>query len=167
MTRGIAVPAAVPAGAKAAPISRVFQWEKDQRADLRGGPLLSPLVSGEIGEQGVNLLVGELIEVGQQEMLDGLADLGDGMKRRKLVALKRVALKRGDGLGQTGDGRRLEEETEREIELKVFEEAREDLSGEQGMAAEFEEVIQDADLLDGEELRKDGGDDFFFLASRT
>src|SRR6185369_122600 len=108
-----------------------------------------------------DLLVGELVEVGQQKLLDGLADLGDGLQR-----LWGRFVKRRDGCGQSGDGRRLEEEAQGEIEFKAFEEAGEDLSGEQGMAAEGEEVIVDADLRDGEDFCEDGGDGFLLLAAR-
>src|SRR6476660_3333846 len=107
MTKETAVTAAVPAGAKAAPISRVFGWEREERGDLYGGPLVSALLCGEIGEQGLDLLVGELVEVGQQKLLDGLADLGDGRQR-----LCGSLVKRRDGCSQSGDGRRLEEEAQ-------------------------------------------------------
>jgi hypothetical protein len=55
----------------------------------------------------------------------------------------------------------LEEEAEGEVESEGFSDAGEELSGEQGVTAEVEEVIGDADVIESEERRPDGGEEFF------
>src|SRR5947209_1717070 len=56
---------------------------------------------------------------------------------------------------EIGNGAGLEEAAQREVNTKGGAHARDDLSGEQRVAAQLEEVILDADLLKPKHLRPD------------
>src|SRR6202023_3993492 len=51
----------------------------------------------------------------------------------------------GDGLGETGDGWRLEEAGDRQLDLELLEHPRQHLVGVERVAAEGEEVVVDTD----------------------
>ena len=70
-------------------------------------------------------------------------------------------------MGEASDGWGLEEAAQRDLDVEFFEQAREHLSGEQGMAAEVEEVIVDAELIDAQDFREDVGDGLFVFGARA
>src|SRR5919205_1950668 len=65
--------------------------------------------------------------------------------------------------GQLPHGRRVEQRAEREVNAEVVVEAGDELSGEERVAAEVEEVVVDADLVDVENLLPRGGQPLFRL----
>ena len=58
-----------------------------------------------------------------------------------------------------GDGGAFKDNAQGDIDIKSLLHARNELRGQQGMPAQFEEVIQDADLLDAQHLSPDARQD--------
>ena len=77
-----------------------------------------------------------------------------------------VAEPAGDALGQPGHGGRLEQVAHREVHLKGLLDARNDLRGQERVAAELEEAVMDADVRALQHLRPDPGDRFLEPGAR-
>ena len=88
--------------------------------------------------------------VGARDREEGRSVKGDGAGEGAL-----------DAHGEAGDGRGLEEIAEWEVDVEELADAGDDLSGEEGMAAELEEVVVAADGVDGEDVLPDGGEELF------
>ena len=68
-----------------------------------------------------------------------------------------------DAGGEGGDGWGLEESAQWEMDVKERVDASDDLGGEEGVAAELEEVVADADAREEEDVLPDAGEDFLEL----
>src|SRR5215213_3213344 len=90
-----------------------------------------------------------------------------GRARRRRDRGRRVRpVRLFDVLRERGHRRALEDDPQGYLRAGEFPETRDELRGEQAVAAEVEEVVVDADLLDAEHVLPDPRDALFKLAAR-